>query len=131
MKGMRKAKSKVSKVSESENDKHDDGTWTPTSSPQPSSSLQVYTIREVGYDDHGLFSHWKTAPNIDKKCVGMKIGFGVYEQVDDHELVIDFGCVGHVVCPANDVALQHYGQKVVYGQVTTNSGRRFLIQITF
>ena len=32
---------------------------------------------------------------------------------------------------ANNVALQHYGQKVVYGHATTNSGRRILIQITF
>ena len=32
---------------------------------------------------------------------------------------------------ANNVALQHYGQKVVYGHVMTNSGRRILIQITF
>ena len=28
-------------------------------------------------------------------------------------------------------ALQHYGQKVVYGHVMTNSGKRILIQITF
>ena len=32
---------------------------------------------------------------------------------------------------ANNVALQHYGQKVVYGHVMTNSGKRNLIQITF
>ena len=32
---------------------------------------------------------------------------------------------------ANNVALQHYGQKVIYGHVMTNSGRRILIQITF
>ena len=32
---------------------------------------------------------------------------------------------------ANNVALQHNGQKVVCGHVTTNSGRRILIQITF
>ena len=32
---------------------------------------------------------------------------------------------------ANNVALQHNGQKVVYGHVTTNSGRRVSIQITF
>ena len=32
---------------------------------------------------------------------------------------------------ANNVALQHYGQKVVYGHVMTNSGRRILIPITF
>ena len=31
---------------------------------------------------------------------------------------------------ANNVALQHYGQKVVYGHVMTNSGTRILIQIT-
>ena len=31
---------------------------------------------------------------------------------------------------ANNVALQHYGQKLVYGHVMTNSGRRILIQIT-
>ena len=32
---------------------------------------------------------------------------------------------------ANNVALQHFGQKVVYVHVTTISGRRILIQITF
>ena len=32
---------------------------------------------------------------------------------------------------ANNVALQHYGQKVVYGHVMTNSGRRILIHTTF
>ena len=32
---------------------------------------------------------------------------------------------------ANNVALQHYGQKVVYGDVMTNSGKRILIRITF
>ena len=32
---------------------------------------------------------------------------------------------------ANNVALQHFGQKVVHGHVMTNSGRRILIQVTF
>ena len=32
---------------------------------------------------------------------------------------------------ANNVALQHYGQKVVLGHVMTNSGKQILIQITF
>ena len=63
--------------------------------------------------------------------------------------MIDPGCFGHVCPPwfatkfpvvsasnveavaANDVALQHYGQKVVYGHVTTTSGRHVLIHITF
>ena len=31
----------------------------------------------------------------------------------------------------DNVALQQYGQKVVYGHVMTNSGKRILIQITF
>ena len=61
-------------------------------------------------------------------------------QVEEHELMIDSGCFGHVCPPsvapqfpmvsstnvevvaANNVALQHYGQKVVYGHVMTNSG---------
>ena len=63
--------------------------------------------------------------------------------------MIGSGCFGHVCPPwfapqfpvvsstsveavaANNVALQHYGQKVVYGHVTTNSGRRILMEITF
>ena len=63
--------------------------------------------------------------------------------------MIESGCFGHVCPPwfapqfpmvsstnvdavaANNVALQHYGQKVVYGHVMTNIGKRILIQITF
>ena len=63
--------------------------------------------------------------------------------------MIDSGCLGHVCPPwfapqfpmvsstnvdamaANNVALQHFGQKVVYWLVMTNSGKRILIQITF
>ena len=63
--------------------------------------------------------------------------------------MIDSGCFGHVCPPwfapqfpmvsstnvdavaANNVALQHYGQKVVCGHVMTNSRKRILIQITF
>ena len=64
--GRGKAKSKVSEVSESESNKTDDGTWTPASAPQPTSSSQVNTVREVGYaDKDDGFSHQKTAPKID------------------------------------------------------------------
>ena len=70
-------------------------------------------------------------------------------ETEEHEFMIDSGCFGHVGPPwlapqfptvsstnvvavaANNVALQHYGQKVVYGHVTTNSGRRILFRITF
>ena len=63
--------------------------------------------------------------------------------------MIDSGCFGHVCPPwfapqfpmvsstnveavaANNVALQHYGQKVVYRHVMTNSGKRILIETTF
>ena len=70
-------------------------------------------------------------------------------KTEEHELMIDSGCFGHVCPPwfapqfptvsctnveavaANNVALQHCGQKVVHGHVMTNSGNRILIQITF
>ena len=42
-----KAKSRVSEVSESENNKHDDGTWTPACSPH------LNTVKEVGFADEG------------------------------------------------------------------------------
>ena len=63
--------------------------------------------------------------------------------------MINSGCFGHVCPPwfapqflmvsstnveavaANNVALQQYGQKEVYGHVLTNSGKRIFIQITF
>ena len=64
-------------------------------------------------------------------------------------MMIDSGCFGHVCPPwfapqfpmvsstnleavaANNVALQHDGQKVVHGHVMTNSGKQILIRITF
>ena len=70
-------------------------------------------------------------------------------KTEEIELMIDSGCFGHVCPPwfaphfpmvsstnvdavaANNVALKHYGQKVVYGHVMTNSRKRILIQITF
>ena len=63
--------------------------------------------------------------------------------------MIDYRCFGHIWPPwfaphfpmvsstnveavsVNNVALQHYGQQVVYGRVMTYSGKRILIQITF
>ena len=68
-------------------------------------------------------------------------------KTEEHELMIDSGCFGHVCPPwfapqfpmvsstnveavaANNVALQHYGQNVVCGHVMTNSGKRILVQI--
>ena len=149
-KGTRKSKSKVTEISESDNSKQVED-WIPssnTSAQQPNLS-QVNTI---GCADEGLwiFSledskkrrytvHWEdqSRPNPTEKL-----------KTEEHELMIDSGCFGHVCHPgapqfpmvsstnveavaANNVALQHYGQKVVYGHVMTNSGKRILIQVTF
>ena len=100
--------------------------------------------------DSGNF-HWKTKRNVgtlnweDQYCSNLTEKW----KTEEHELMIDSGCFGHV-CPlwfapqfpmvsstnvdavaANNVALQHYGQKVVYGHVMTNCGKRILSQITF
>ena len=114
-----------------------------TSTPQPNLS-QVNTI---GCADEGL---WIFSLEDSKK---RRYTVNWEDQSDwkteEHELMIDSGCFGHVCPPwfapqfpmvsstnveavaANNVALQHYGQRVVYGRVMTNSGRRILIQVTF
>ena len=97
-------------------------------------------MRDSGY------SRWKTAKKR-QHTVNWEAQSDC--KTEEHELMIDSGCFGHVCPPwfapqfpmmsstnvedvaANNVALQHYGQKVVYGHVTTNSGRRILIQISF
>ena len=141
---------KRQKISKSDSIKQVDETWTPnTSKQQPNLSqanpigcalegLWIFSLEDskkrrysVNWEDQScshLTEKWKT---------------------EEHELMIDSGCFGHVCPPwfaaqfpmvsstnvdavaANNVALQHYLQKVVYGHVMTNSGKRFLIQITF
>ena len=121
---------------------------------QTSSLSQVNAIGEIGLADDGL---WIFSVEDSKKrrySVNWKDGTHsreseTCERGEEHELMIDSGCYGHVCPPwfapqfplvssssveavaANDETLRHYGQKVVYGHVTTNSGRRILIQITF
>ena len=143
-KGTGKSKSKVTEISESDSSKRVDETWTSnTSAPQPNSS-QVNTI---GCADEGLWI-FSLEDSKKRRCT---VNWEVQSdwKTKEHELMIDSGCFGHV-CPswfapefpiissanveavaANNVALQHYGQKVVYGHVMTNSGKRILIQITF
>ena len=123
--------------------------WNPsssTSTQQPNLS-QVNTI---GCADEG---HWIFSLDDSKKrrhSVNWdETNLTEKWKTEEHELMIDSGCFGHVCPPwfapqfpmvsstnvdsvaANNVALQHYGQKVVYGHVMTNSGKRILIQITF
>ena len=141
----------MTEISESDNSKQVDD-WNPssnTSAQQPNLS-QVNTI---GCADEGLWIlsledskkrrytvNWEdqSRSNLTEKW-----------KTEEHELMIDSGCFGHVCPPwfapqfqmvsstnvdavaANNVALEHYGQKVVYGHVMTNSGKRILIQITF
>ena len=148
-KGTGKSKSKVTEIIESDSSKQVDETWTSNTSTPQSSLSQVNTF---GCADEGLWIcsledskkrrytvNWedRSRPNLIEKW-----------KTDEHELMIDSGCFGHVCPPwfapqfpmvgstnvdavaANNVALQHYGQKVVYGHVMTNSGKRILIQIT-
>ena len=103
----------------------DEGLWV--FSPEDSKKRR-YTVNWEDQSRPNLNEKWKT---------------------EEHEMMIDSGCFGHVCPPrfapqflmvnstnveavaANNVALQHYGQKVVYGHVMTNSGKRILIQIKF
>ena len=120
-------------------------TWTPNTSAQQPNLSQVNTI---GCADEGLWifsledikKRRYTVNWEDQSCSNL---------TEERELMIDSGCFGHVCPPwfapqfpmvsstnveavaASNVALQHYGQKVVYGHVMTNSGKRILIQITF
>ena len=142
----------MTEISESDNSKQVDD-WNPspnTSAQQPNLS-QVNTIGCAG-EGLWMFSledskkrrysvNWE-----DQSCSTPPEKWNTEEQ---HELMIDSGFFGHVCPPwfapqfpmvsstnvdavaANNVALQHYGQKVVYGHVMTNSGKRILIQNTF
>ena len=92
-----------------------------------------------------LLSQVNTIGEIGRTLVGDD-GLWIF-QVE--ESMIDSGCYGHVCPPwfapqfpsvgssnveaatANNEALRHDGQKVAYGHVPTNTGRRVLIQITF
>ena len=143
-KGSRKSKSKVAEISESDTSKQVEETWTSnTSTPQPSCS-QVNT---TGCADEGLWIF--SLEDSKQRRYNVNWEGQSCNKTEEHELMIDSGCFGHVCPPwfapqfpmvsstnveavaANNVALQHYGQKVVYGHVMTNSGRRILIQITF
>ena len=133
-KGTGKSKSKVTEMSEGD------------SSEQVGSQIYL-KVNTIGCADEGL---WIFSLEDGKK----RRYTGNWEdqswnKTEEHELTIDSGCFGHVCPPwfapqfpmvsstkveavaANNVALQHYRQKLVHGHVMTNSGKRILIQITF
>ena len=137
----------MKEISESNSSEQVEETWTPNTSAPPSSLSQV---NPIGCADEGLWifsledsKKRRYSVNWDETNLTEKW------KTEEHESMIDSGCLGHVCPPwfapqfpmvsstnvdvvaANNVALQHYGQKVVYGHVMTNSGKRILIQITF
>ena len=134
----------MTEVSESDSSKQVEETWTPNTSAPPSSLSQVNT---VGCADEGLWIFSLEHSKKRQHTVNWEDQSDC--KTEEHELMIDSGCFGHVCPPlfaprfpmasstnveavaANNVALQHRGQKVVYGHVTTDSGRRILFQITF
>ena len=143
-KGTGKSKSKVTEISESDSSKQVEETWTSnTSTPQQNLSR----VNTIGCADEGLWIC--SLEDSKKRRYTVKWEDQSAWKTEEHELMIDSGCFGHVWPPwfaphfpmvsstnveavaANNVALQHYGRKVIYGHVMTNSGRRILIQITF
>ena len=133
-KGTGKSKSKVTEISESDSSKQVDETWTPNTSE----GLWMFSLEDSKKRRY-------TEKSEDQSCSHQTEDW----KTEEHELMIDSGCFGHVCPPwfapqfprvsstnveavaANNVALQHNGQKVVYGHVMTNGGKRILIQITF
>ena len=134
-KGSGKSKSKVTEISESDSSTQVDETWTPNTFAPQSSLSQVNTI---GCADEGLWIF--SLEDSKKRRYTVNWEHQSWNKTEEHELMIDSGCCGHVCPPwfapqfpmvsstnvkvvaANNVALQHYGQKVVYGHVMTNSG---------
>ena len=143
-KGTGKSKSKETEISESVSSEQVEETWTPNTSAQQPNLSQVNAI---GCADEELCIF--SLEDSKKRRYTVNWEDQSSNQTEEHELMIDSGCFGHVCPPwftpqfpmvssanveavaANNVALQHYGQIVIYGHVMTNSGRRILIQITF
>ena len=147
--GTGKSKSNVTEISECDTSKQVEETWSSNTSSHPFNLSQVNAIGEVGRADDGLSIFAGEDSQKRRYSVNWKVGTHdrgaeICEQDEEHELMIDSGCYGHVCPPwfapqfplvsssnveavsANNEALRHYGQKVVDGHVTTSSGRRLL-----
>ena len=141
----------MTEISESDNSKQVDdcNPSSNTSAQQPNLSqvntigcaeerLWIFSLEDSKKRRYTVNWEDQSRPNLTEKW-----------KTEEHELMIDSGCFGHACPPwfaplfpmvsstnveavaANNVALQHYGQKVVYGHVMTSSGKRILIQVTF
>ena len=99
-KGTGKSKSKVSEISESDSSKQINETWTPNTSAQQPNLSQVNTI---GCADEGLWifsledsKKRRYAVNWeDQSCSNPTEDW----KTEEHELMIDSGCFGHVCQP--------------------------------
>ena len=124
-KGTGKSKSKVTEISESDSSKQVEESWTPNTSAQQPNLFQVNTI---GCADEGL-RIFSLEDSKERRYI-----LDVFGHVCPPWFAPQFPMVSYTnveAVAANNVALQHYGQKVVYGHVMTNSRKRILIQITF
>ena len=129
-KGTTKSKSKLTEINESDNSKHVDETRTPNTSAQQPNLSQV---NKIGCAD-GLWIF--SLEDSKKRWYTVNWGDQSSNQTEEHELMIDSGCFGHVCPPwfapqfemvsstnamvsstnveavaTNNVALQLYGQK--------------------
>ena len=142
-KGTGKSKSSVTEISDSDSSKQVDEVRTPNTSAEQPNLFQVNTI---GCADEELWIF--SLEDSKKRWYTVNWEDQSEWKTEEHELMIDSGCFGHVCPPwfapqfpmvsstnveavaANNVTLQLYGQKVVYVHVMTNSGKRIWIQIT-
>ena len=99
-----KSKSHVTEISESDtSEQTSEETWSPNTSSQPSSLPQVNTIGEIGRADDEL---WISVEDNQKRrysVMNWKVGThdrdsGTCEKGEEHDLMVDSGCYGHV-CP--------------------------------
>ena len=134
----------MTEISESDSSKQVEETWTSNTSTRQPSLSQANTI---GCADEGLWIF--SLEDSKKRRYTVNWEDHSDGRTEEHEFMINSGCFGHFCPPwfarqfpmlsstnvdavaANNVALQHHGQKVVYGHVMTNSAKRILIQITF
>ena len=142
---MEKSKSKVTEISQSDSSRQVEEHWTSNTSAQRPNFLSQ--VNATGCADEGLWIF--SLEDSKKRRYTVNWEDQSSNQTEEHELMIESECFRHVCPPwfapqfpmvsstnvevvaANNVALQQLGQKVVYGHVMTNNGRRILIQITF
>ena len=137
------SKSKVTEISESDNSKQVDETWTSNMSAQQPNLSQVNTI---GCTDEGLWIF--SLEDSKKRRYMVNWEDQSCNKTEEHELTIDSGCFGHACPPwfapqfplvsSTNVKLWQRttwhcnttDEQWFFRHVMTNKGKRILIQIT-